>query len=273
MTTPARNFSRYRGNSGRTLVIAAGISLLLHGSVLAFTEGFWKSTPPELPTVMAVSLVAAPKTPGPVTDTAKQTASIKPIQPKKGAKKAAVKPVSRNKVLTKVTKKKAVIKKAAKGNVAKKTTLKTLPASLKPIEKIAIMLQSPEHVAKPQLAAYSSNSLSGSPGLDQAQKPNRAIISDQETVPLFSGASLSNAPPQYPWLSRRQGEEGRVLLDVHVSKDGRAKKIRIKQSSGHDRLDEAARNAVQGWRFIPAQTAGTARPGRTEVPIVFRLTD
>jgi protein TonB len=273
MTNAARNFSRYRGNSGRTLVIAAGISLLLHGSVLAFTEKFWKSTQPKLPTVMAVSLVAAPKAPGPVTDTPKQTASIKPIQPKKGTKKAAVKPVSKNKISTKVTKKKALKKKAAKGNVAKKTTLKTLPASLKPVEKIAIIRQSPEHVAKPQLASYSSNSLSVSPGLDQVQKANRAIISDQATVPLFSGVSLSNAPPQYPWLSRRQGEEGRVLLDVQVTKDGRAKIIRIKQSRGHDRLDEAAQNAVQAWRFIAAQTAGMTRPGRTDVPIVFRLTD
>ena len=64
-----------------------------------------------------------------------------------------------------------------------------------------------------------------------------------------------------------------MLLYVQVTKDGRAKIIRIKQSSGHDRLDEAAQNAVQAWHFIAAQTAGMTRPGRTDVPIVFRLTD
>jgi protein TonB len=63
---------------------------------------------------------------------------------------------------------------------------------------------------------------------------------------------LNNPAPAYPAASRRFGEQGRVLLDVYIQPDGRVGEIRLKQSSGYPRLDEAALDAVRRWRYVPA---------------------
>jgi len=86
-------------------------------------------------------------------------------------------------------------------------------------------------------------------------------------------AGLGNPPPAYPWISRNRGEQGRVILDVEVTAEGRARAVRVKRSSGSKRLDEAALAAVRDWRFAPARRGGQAVPGRIDVPITFRLTD
>ncbi|MEE8563635.1 MAG: TonB family protein, partial [Alphaproteobacteria bacterium] len=61
-------------------------------------------------------------------------------------------------------------------------------------------------------------------------------------------AGLGNPRPRYPWISRRRGEQGRVVLEVAVAADGRAKEVRVKRSSGFARLDRAALAAVRAWR-------------------------
>ncbi|NMG74859.1 energy transducer TonB [Aromatoleum diolicum] len=87
----------------------------------------------------------------------------------------------------------------------------------------------------------------------------------------FDPAYLQNPAPAYPKVSRRRGEEGKVMLRVRVLGDGRADTVEIAESSGHPRLDEAARETVRGWRFVPARTGDTSIDSWLRVPIVFRL--
>lgn len=49
-----------------------------------------------------------------------------------------------------------------------------------------------------------------------------------------------NPEPVYPPRARRLGLEGFVLLEVKVNTQGRAVEVTIKESSGHDILDQAA---------------------------------
>ena len=67
-------------------------------------------------------------------------------------------------------------------------------------------------------------------------------------------------------------EEGQVLLDVHILPDGSVGEVRLRQTSGHRRLDEAALAAVRRWRYVPAQRGGEAIPYWYIQPIVFSLT-
>ncbi len=71
--------------------------------------------------------------------------------------------------------------------------------------------------------------------------------------------------PAYPAGARRRGIEGRVLLAVSFTADGVPRLVRIEGSSGNGQLDEAARAAVERWRFR------TDRALTVEVPVVFRL--
>lgn len=84
---------------------------------------------------------------------------------------------------------------------------------------------------------------------------------------------LRNPPPAYPPLSRRLGEEGRVLLRVNVTSAGEPAVVDIAKSSGFARLDQAARKAVLHWRFVPAKQGETAVGSWVEVPVQFSLSE
>ncbi|MBI4740693.1 MAG: energy transducer TonB [Betaproteobacteria bacterium] len=87
----------------------------------------------------------------------------------------------------------------------------------------------------------------------------------------FDAAYLKNPAPAYPPLSRRMGEEGKVILRVLVTEQGTAGSVEIKASSGSPRLDEAAANTVRHWKFIPAMRGGSDVQSWVWVPVVFRL--
>lgn len=102
------------------------------------------------------------------------------------------------------------------------------------------------------------------------------------TKPAISGASvhqpalyrstyLHNPEPPYPERSRELGEQGRVILQVRVSAEGRALQVEVIGHSHSRRLDEAARQAVADWRFIPARQDGVAIESSLQVPITFSL--
>lgn len=91
------------------------------------------------------------------------------------------------------------------------------------------------------------------------------------TQARFDADYLKNPAPAYPAVSRRRGEEGRVVLHVQVSPQGTAEQIDIRTSSGSPRLDDAAVSTVRHWRFVPARRGDTAVSSWVFIPIVFKL--
>ena len=91
------------------------------------------------------------------------------------------------------------------------------------------------------------------------------------TAARFNAAYLNNPEPKYPPLSRRLGEEGKVLLKVRVTADGQPSAVDLEKTSSFERLDDAARQAVARWRFVPAKRGDEAIEATVIVPIVFRL--
>lgn len=89
--------------------------------------------------------------------------------------------------------------------------------------------------------------------------------------PSFDAAYLRNPPPVYPATSRRRGEQGQVVLRVFVSADGAAERVEVRSSSGHERLDRAASEAVHQWRFVPARQGEKSVAAWVLVPILFSL--
>ena len=89
--------------------------------------------------------------------------------------------------------------------------------------------------------------------------------------PNFNANYLDNPAPVYPPLARRLGEEGRVMLRVYVEATGLPSKVEIRTSSGSERLDQAALEAVKRWKFVPAKQGDTAVPAHVVVPISFSL--
>ncbi len=77
--------------------------------------------------------------------------------------------------------------------------------------------------------------------------------------------------PRYPPASLRAREQGTVLLRVLVDESGVPQRIEIARSSGHTRLDTAARDSVMHARFRPVMRNGAAAAAWGIVPIAFQL--
>ena len=81
----------------------------------------------------------------------------------------------------------------------------------------------------------------------------------------------SNPAPIYPDSARRKRQEGVVWLMVEVSEWGDARAVAVERTSGYAALDDAALEAVRGWKFSPARQGDRAVAARVEVPVRFRL--
>lgn len=75
--------------------------------------------------------------------------------------------------------------------------------------------------------------------------------------------------PPYTDEARKNKLQGKMLLQVLVGEDGRARKVRIVRPLGMG-LDESAEHAVFGWRFSPARDAAK-RPVASWVTIETRF--
>ena len=91
------------------------------------------------------------------------------------------------------------------------------------------------------------------------------------TPPSFNAAYLNNPAPAYPTLSRRMGEEGKVVLRVFVNESGLPQDVQLKSSSGSNRLDSTAVDTVKQWKFVPARRGDTPIGAWVLVPISFSL--
>ena len=94
---------------------------------------------------------------------------------------------------------------------------------------------------------------------------------EEPITEAFGGIGyLNNPPPEYPAVATRQGLTGKVVLRVKVLIDGSAGDIVIKKSTGHKVLDNAAINAVKGWKFSPAKRGNTPVEGGVNVTLDFQ---
>jgi protein TonB len=99
--------------------------------------------------------------------------------------------------------------------------------------------------------------------------PQEQKEQSQVMPPRFDVAHLNNPVPEYPLISKRLREHGEVMLRVHVTADGLASEVQIYTSSNYPRLDRAAQQAVQRWRFMPARRGDEPVGAWVLVPIQY----
>lgn len=90
-------------------------------------------------------------------------------------------------------------------------------------------------------------------------------------LPSSNAAYLQNPAPAYPAISKRMGEQGKVVLRVYIDAEGLPQKIEINRSSGFDRLDRQAQDTVMRWKFVPGKRNGVPEAMWYLVPINFVL--
>lgn len=105
------------------------------------------------------------------------------------------------------------------------------------------------------------------PPLPVAEAPPQAVMLPNE----LSVSCPERSPPDYPRLAKRMNEQGKVVLRVELAENGRVANAEVKTSSGYQRLDDAALNAVRAWRCKPSLRNGVAVRAMALQPFSFVL--
>ena len=159
------------------------------------------------------------------------------------------------------------------------------PAFVKPIQAVMIDSQQPAHeekpvLSKPQLSQPDLNvPLPETPPVVD-EPVETAIAPSPDPTPTNSN-SISDAnlqvtrrvDPAYPPASRRAAEQGTAVLSVLVDASGHPQDVKVQTSSGFDRLDQAAMQAIHRWVFNPAVRDSQKVTAWTTVRVAFRLED
>ncbi len=82
-------------------------------------------------------------------------------------------------------------------------------------------------------------------------------------------ATGANMQPAYPETAVAGREQGAVIVAVLVKTDGTVRRLALQKSSGFSDLDNAAMNAVNGWKFVPAMKDGVPVEGPAVVQVAF----
>ena len=140
-----------------------------------------------------------------------------------------------------------------------------LPSVPVPVIQVAVQ---PNVISVTQTAAPVEKAPTPAPAIVSA--PAAPVSLTPKTI--TSGVEYIQAPqPVYPSMSKRMGEQGKVILRVLVSETGRADQVQVQTSSGSPRLDEAGRQAALRAVFKPYLEDGRAVSVYVIVPLNFQL--
>ncbi len=265
---------------------ALGISLLLHGMVLAVLHTAGSSGPGPVPEVMITYLAIPSTVPDGVFD------SQSTLQ-----KKAASEPAKTRPVLRTPPKPQKVMQLSAPGIKSPVEEPRPEPEPVSEIKLTDLEKAEPEMVDE----VFDENSTRQiqkdletvkNIGTEfAARNPERGTRNSSDALLAFAGdpaslgmmaldalgnglvkaEALSLPEPVYPVLSRKRGEEGRVIIELEISAEGKVLKAEVANSSSYPRLDRAALEAVKKAAFYPATEYGRPIDSKREIAFRFEL--
>jgi protein TonB len=100
---------------------------------------------------------------------------------------------------------------------------------------------------------------------------------DVDSMPSIAGAAdppspfPSNPSPGYPAAAIRERRQGRVVVRMLVSAEGKVTSAEIQKSSGWPDVDAAALATAKSWKFTPARRDGQPVPHEYIKPWNFRI--
>lgn len=113
----------------------------------------------------------------------------------------------------------------------------------------------PPFVPPPEIAITTTEAAPAAISNVTTQRPAAPV--EAPAIPPKSNPRRPVSQPEYPPSSRRNGEEGVVVLLLYVLEDGKVGEAKVQTSSGWPKLDEAALNeALRSWRLLPGSKGG-----------------
>jgi protein TonB len=117
--------------------------------------------------------------------------------------------------------------------------------------------------------------VSAAPTIEQAE------LSEPEAPPPSAVADTGwladllwrrmEALKRYPYLARRNGWEGQVLIKAIIGADGRLLHAEIQQSSGHEALDQDALKVLRASTPLELEQNPSWQQATLTIPVAYRL--
>ena len=101
-------------------------------------------------------------------------------------------------------------------------------------------------------------------------EPGAPGLSGRFGMPITPAALLYRVEPEFSEEARKARFQGMVVLMIDIGIDGRAHNLRVVESPGLG-LDVKAVQAVEQWRFRPAQRGGRPLVSSARVEVHFHL--
>jgi protein TonB len=108
---------------------------------------------------------------------------------------------------------------------------------------------------QPGKTMASKSDRSDLPEADRASRPSPGSEGSEGAVDVLP-SDRNNPAPVYPLDAHAAGLQGTVVLRVKLDATGKVISVEVDQSSGVESLDQAAKRAVERWRFQPAKRNG-----------------
>ena len=139
------------------------------------------------------------------------------------------------------------------------------------VPPIQIQIAVQNTITVPQVvAAVAEKSPEPAPPAPAVSTPPAPPLAGPKTI--TSGVEYINPPqPVYPQMSKRLGEQGKVVLRVLINEKGLPDQVVVQTSSGSARLDEAGRQSALRALFKPHLENGRATAVYVIVPLNFQL--
>jgi protein TonB len=262
---------------------ALGISLLLHGMVLAVLHTAGSSNPGPVPEVMITYLAIPSAVPDGVFD------SQSTLQKKAASEPAKTRPAPPP------PKPQKVMRRSAPGITSPVEVSRPEPEPVSEIKLTDLEKAEPEMVDEVfdesstrqiqkdlETVKNIGAEFAARNPKPETQNPSNALLAfagDPASLGMMAMGALGNGlvkaealslpEPVYPVLSRKRGEEGRVIIELEISAEGKVLKAEVANSSSYPRLDRAALEAVKKAAFSPATEYG--RPVESELKVAYRF--
>jgi periplasmic protein TonB len=138
----------------------------------------------------------------------------------------------------------------------------TKPATAKPEVADAAVVHTPAPTPPRQAPVFN---LSGT------DSESNAIVMGEHVIPASPDDRFRNRPPIYPNDAAVRGQQGAVVLVIHVGENGVSASADVAETSGVASLDRAALDAVRKWHFRPAMKDGRTVPFDMPMRFIFEF--